>query len=221
MKKLIYVTAIILTFTFAVNGQEIPIPKNYTVINNVSGDLDNDGINELVVAYNTKTRENFESVPRELIIYKLNNGKWSVWKKSKQALYGSDDGGMAGDPLEKIEIQNGILIVSHLGGGRWKWSFTDKYRFQNGEFYLIGYSSLNGMPCEKWEKVDFNLSTGKMIVKLEYKKCETDDEETYKSENETVLKKGLNITFESRHKKEIEIKTPKYGRIISLSIGIE
>ena len=87
MKKLISITTIVLTFCLSAIGQEIPIPENYSIIDTVSGDLDLDNLKELVVAYNTKPEIDFESLPRELIIYKLNNGKWTEWKKSRQALY--------------------------------------------------------------------------------------------------------------------------------------
>jgi len=108
-----------------------------------------------------------------LIIYKLQGKEWTVWKKSDQALYGSRDGGMMGDPFGDIEIKNGILLISQNGGSSWKWGHTDKYRFQNGAFYLIGYAGTYGKPCEYWTEEDFNLSTGKLVVKKEYETCKS------------------------------------------------
>ena len=93
--------------------------------------------------------------------------------------------------------------------------------FQDGEFYLIGYSSIAGKPCEYWEDVDFNLSTGKMIVKKEYEKCITEDQQIYKRENETLFEKGLKITIQNRQEKEIKITTPKYGHEVYIAIGKE
>jgi hypothetical protein len=146
-------------------SQRIPLPKNYTVVDTVSGDLDKDNIKELVVAYNTKTAtEEYENLPRELVIYKLQEGNWTVWKKSQQALLGSQDGGMMGDPYAGMEIKNNVLQVSHYGGSSWKWGYTDKYRYQKGDFYLIGYSSEGGKMCEEWTDIDFNLSTGLLTV---------------------------------------------------------
>lgn len=54
---------------------------------------------------------------------------------------------MMGDPFEKMTIDNGILIIDHFGGG-WKWKIIDKYRFQENEFILIGYTNIDGRPCE-------------------------------------------------------------------------
>ncbi|MDB9931326.1 hypothetical protein OAD28_01220 [Flavobacteriales bacterium] len=212
---------LLLTAVQFANGQEIPIPDNYSIVDSVSGDLDKDSFKELVVAYNTGPENKIDGVPRELVIYKLKNNKWTEWKRSSQALYGSRDGGMMGDPFGEIEIENGILLISQYGGSSWKWGFTDKYRFQDVEFYLIGYSSIAGKHCEYWKDVDFNLSTGKLIIKKEYEECETEEQEIYKRENETLFEKGLKITMQNRQEREIKITTPKYGHEIYIAIGKE
>jgi hypothetical protein len=195
-------------------GQSVPVPPNYSVVDNVPGDLDQDGIAELVVAYNTEkeSEDASESVPRELIIYKKEHDGWVIWKRSGQALYGSRDGGMMGDPFEDIQIENGVLSVSQSGGSSWKWGHTDKYRYQDGAFYLIGYSSSYGRICDYWTNVDFNISTGKMIVTKAYEKCdgEEEDQKIYKREDETLYHKGLKIKLENRSEKELVIVTPKY-----------
>ena len=221
MKKAIYILTFLLTLIHVSNGQELLFPDNYSVVDSVYGDLDKDSITELVVAYNTGTENDIDGVPRELIIYKLKNNKWTEWKKSDQALFGSKDGGMMGDPFGQIEIKHGILLISQNGGSSWKWALTDKYRFQNGEFYLIGFSDIAGKPCEYWREVDYNLSTGKMIVKKEFEECETEEQEIYKRENETLYEKGLKITLQNRQEREIKITTPKYGHEIYIAIGKE
>ena len=203
-----------------VAAQETPVPKHYSIVDSLSGDLDNDGVNELVVAYNTKEDNENEGVPRELIIYKKTNENWEAWKSSTQALYGSRDGGMMGDPFEDIKIENRILQIRQSGGSSWKWGHTDKYRYQNGEFYLVGYTSVAGKPCEYWQDIDFNLSTGKMIVKKEYEDCDS-GQSIYKRENETVYEKGLKITLQNRSEKEIKIVTPRYRHEIYIAIKNE
>lgn len=218
--QIIY-SLIICFLPMIVLSQEVPIPANYSIVDTVTGDLDNDNYDELVVAYNTELLKENESVPRELIIYKLENGEWAIWKKSTQALMGSKDGGMMGDPFEEIEITKGTLLIIQSGGSSWKWRQTDKYRYQDGEFYLIGFSSYYGKLCEYWEDVDFNLSTGKMLIKKEYERCENQNQEFYKRENETVFEKDLIITLQQRNEKEIKIVTPKYQHVIYISVPKE
>lgn len=109
MKQLSLFAIYFLSFTEAFS-QNVPIPSNYSVVDSVLGDLDKDGVDELVVAYNTKSDEDeiSEGVPRELIIYKKQNNRWVVWQKSMQALFGSSDGGMMGDPFGEITIEKGF-----------------------------------------------------------------------------------------------------------------
>jgi len=221
VNKTLYILFLMLISLQFANGQKLVIPENYSIIDSISGDLDNDSVNEIVIAYNTTPEYEMESVIRELIIYKLENNKWTVWKKSSQALYASLDGGMMGDPFGEMEIKNGIIHISHNGGSSWKWRITDKYRFQDGEFYLIGFTSFSGKPCEYWEDFDFNLSTGKMIFNKEFEDCESEDQKTDKKENETLYEKGLKITLQNRQEKEIKITSPKYGHEIYIAIGKE
>lgn len=117
MKQLSLFAIYFLSFTAAFS-QNVPIPSNYSVVDSVLGDLDKDGVGELVVAYNTKSDEDkiSEGVPRELIIYKKQNNRWVVWQKSMQALFGSSDGGMMGDPFGEITIEGGVLKILQEGG---------------------------------------------------------------------------------------------------------
>lgn len=214
MKTLFGLFICTLSLSFA---QEIPMPAGYSLVDTVSGDLNGDGKRELVVAYNTVTENEFEGVSRMLIIFQLENGQWKEWKKSAQALMGSRDGGMMGDPYGQMQITKGVLRVSHNGGSSWKWSVTDMYRFQKGEFYLIGYNSFSGKLCEYWTEVDFNLSTGKLIYTKEYERCTEQNQEIFKKETEEMRKKGLKITFQNRHEKAIILTTPIYKEAIAIA----
>lgn len=123
-----------------------------------------------------------------------------------------------GDPYAGIEMNNGILIIYEEGGSSWKWSRTDKYRYQDGEFYLIGYTENYGKLCEYWMNIDFNLLTGQIIVKKEYETCEEPgQQEIYKNRNETFVKKGIKITLQNRKKEEVRIISPKYKHEIYIS----
>lgn len=219
MKQIVFLLLTQISILQPLMGQEIPLPKNYSIVDTVTGDLDEDLKKELVVAYNTDKDQEEEGVLRELIIYKIEQNNWIVWKKSLQALYGSRDGGMMGDPFGEIKVENGILLISQNGGSSWKWNFTDKYRFQDGNFYLTGYTSTDGKPCEYWQEVDFNLSTGIMVVNTEYEDCENENQDNSKKENETLVEKGLKITLENRQEKEIKIVSPKYSHEIYISTG--
>ena len=219
MKKSIYILTIIMNAVIA-TGQELNVPKNYSIVDSISGDLDGDSISELVVIYNTISDAEEQSVPRELIIYKLkNNKKWRQWKCSKQALYGSKDGGMMGDPFGELLIENDNLLISHFGGTSWKWGFTDKYGLIDDEFYLIGYTSNAGKLCEYWQNVDFDILSGEISITKEYEKCEEGEQHINNIENERFNQKGVQITMQGRQERELKITSPKYGHEIYIAIG--
>lgn len=145
-------------------------------IGEAAGDLDKDGIPEKAVVYNT-SRHSDSGYVRVLHIYKQKHGNWELWQKSESAILKSEEGGMMGDPFESLEIQNGILKIYHSGGSSWKWSEQHKYRFQNGDVYLIGVTSTNGKPCEYWASFDYNLLVGKAVYIKEFENCNEDGEQ--------------------------------------------
>lgn len=214
-----------LSAVFYLNGitQVLQIPKGFEIIADIKGDLDKDGIDERVIVYNTRVKPTdsiYTNIDRELIIYKNKKASWQEWKRSKTAVMNSGLGGTWGDPFGQIEIKKGILEIYHEGGSSSKWNQTDMYRFQDGTFKLIGYTSFSGANCEEWESVDFNLSTGKLIYSKEFERCKGDNGPiVYKKQQETFYKKRINITLNDRHTKEVKIMTPKYKAEIYIDDG--
>jgi len=204
----------LLFFSILSFGQKIVIPNGYELISEVVGDLDNNGVCEKVVVYNTLELSEFGNV-REIQVLKNSNGNWVVWKKSKNAILKSKEGGVMGDPYEGISIENGILVISFSGGSSWKWFYKDKYRFQNNEFELIGHSSIYGKFCEYWADFDFNISTGKISYKKEYEDCDK-DQKIYKTEEELFTYKGVTINLANRNLEKAKIISPKYKQNLYL-----
>ena len=197
-------------------SQKLVIPKGYEILDSVRGDLDKDSIEELVIVYNTKEEADAKSdhlgFRRELVVYKMQKTTWMKWKSSSNVLRYSDEGGMKGDPMGSIEVKKGVLSISHQGGSRWKWNHTDKYRFRNGEFELIGVDYSYGTPCEYWEMVSFNLTTGKLEYKKEIENCEGENVGIARTERETIQLKGVKINFQNREIDKFKVKLPKLKR---------
>jgi hypothetical protein len=124
-------------------GQDNFVPHGFEIIEEKIGDLDRDGISEKIIVYNTDDTTE-DGIVRELQILKKSNKKWTIWKKSRNAVLKSQGGGTMGNPFEGIEIEKGMLIISFSGGSSWKWSYKDKYRFQHGKLELIGHSNIYG-----------------------------------------------------------------------------
>lgn len=187
------ISLIFCTFCFA---QKQFQPKGSTINETIDGDLDGDKTPEKVIVYNIPTKNDSGDL-REIQILKNINNKWMILEKSRNAILGSKDGGMMGDPYMGTTIKNGILIIKHYGGSSWRWADTDKYRFQNGHFELIGNISESGRVFEFWKTIDFNVSTGQII----YTKAveNTKDSENGKNETEKFVKKGVKIDLQNRH----------------------
>ncbi|WP_213278393.1 hypothetical protein [Chryseobacterium indologenes] len=180
-------------------------PAGSTLLETVDGDLDGDQIPEKVLIYTTTDEGELGKI-REIQILKKVSGKWTVLEKSRNAVMESSAGGMMGDPYGETKIEKGILIISQMGGSSWKWDVTDKYRFQNGHFELIGTSSTSGRPGDYWKDIDFNLSTGQ----LNYSKEVENTAEYGKSLKETYINKGVKMNLQNRNQeKQQKIVLPK------------
>ena len=202
MKK--YFLLLSITFSTYFFAQKQFQPEGSTVLQTVDGDLDGDKIPEKVIIYNTKDAGDLGEI-REIQILKKVNGQWIILEKSTNAILDSESGGIMGDPYSGTSIEKGILIINHFGGSSWKWQYTDKYRFQNGHFELIGHTSSSGRPGDYIQNVDFNLSTGQINFTNE-----VDNIQEYgPSQKETYIKKGIKINLQNRNDKSIKIKLPK------------
>ena len=80
------------------------------------------------------------------------------------AVFDGDEGGVFGDPFQKLSIERGVVTIEHYGGSRDRWAFTHKYRFQNGQWELIGLEigSTDTLDLEHYDDQDINLSTGQV-----------------------------------------------------------
>ncbi|MDI1316120.1 hypothetical protein [Flavobacterium sp.] len=220
MKHSLFILLLFILNSSLFYGQKNLVPENYKILDEINGDLDTDGVHEKVIVYDMTTTEiDNEGIDREIVIFKkdsLNN--WIIWQRSVKATGNSREGGMMGDPYEGIEIKKGVLVISESGGSSWKWGHTDKYRFQNNSFELIGYSSHYGRICDYWGAFDFTISTQKIVFKKEFEKCEGDDDQTiYKTQNETFrYKLTEKILLQNRKEIEVKITTPKYKEEIYL-----
>tara|TARA_R110001632_G_scaffold122673_2_gene235357 strand:+ start:677 stop:1411 length:735 start_codon:yes stop_codon:yes gene_type:complete len=163
----------------------IKTPESFKILNETEGDLDNDGVSEKVIVYDTEKETDF-GTERQLYIYKKNGNAWILWKKSASSILTSEQGGVFGDPFEGILIEKNSLVINHFGGSRQKWNYTHQFKYQSGDFQLIGAKVSAGSPCEYFETFDYNLSTGQINYERETEDCE---KETSKIVKKDMVKK--------------------------------
>ena len=132
------------------------------IVSNVRGDLNNDGIDDLVTVKQDTVNE---ERPYRLQIYlSQTNQELKLVLSSDSAIVAMKSKGNIGYAVTLftgVEIKNGTLIINHeLTRG----SFSHQFRFQNNNFELIGFRS-GGVSGSDVEEIDFNLSTGDKIIK--------------------------------------------------------
>ncbi|WP_407521328.1 hypothetical protein PDL71_12035 [Lacibacter sp. MH-610] len=193
--KIVKLIAFIFCFQFSSLAQEvllkIPvsgkkvidfIPAKYKMKDSVNGDLNKDGIKDLVLVLHHQDEDTFqmdEEPKRLLLVLFRNKAGFSLAGKSTGVLMCVHCGGVFGEPYNGIEIDKGILIVRHYGGSAWRWVESRKFRYQNSGFYLIGSTSdyfWNATDCDgigvgeagrKYKDINYITGDEEVIEKTE------------------------------------------------------
>ncbi|WEK68496.1 MAG: hypothetical protein P0Y62_11560 [Candidatus Chryseobacterium colombiense] len=157
--------------------KDFSVPKEYEKVLEVKGDLDKDGKEETVIVYNTPEKIENQGNKRKFYILKSTQGNWKIWKENTTILNSSGAGFYPEDNKLEIQIKNNCLVISQSLYSNSRHTDTSKYtfRFQNGDFYLIGAFNQFEDTCEFSFTHDVNFSTGKAIVDETYSECDGDE----------------------------------------------
>ncbi len=178
------------------------IPSGYDTIATAKGDLNKDGRDDIVMVLYDK-RDDTVSIGAEgysrllIVLFKTDEG-WSVAIKSANIIMCKTCGGVYGDPFNQIDIKNGIITIDHYGGSNWRWAYTNKFRYQDGDFYLIGvtkdsYSVFGGKGCDDIGSAnrdfeDINLITGQRMLLKTSEDCKVELEKKDKIKKKPLVK---------------------------------
>ncbi|MCA6069234.1 hypothetical protein JI747_018875 [Chryseobacterium sp. RG1] len=157
--------------------KDFVIPKGYEKVLEVKGNLDKDGKEEIVIVYNTPDKIENQGYKRKFYILKNSEGNLKIWKENSAILNSSGAGFYPEDNKLEIQIKNNCLVISQSLYSNSRHTDTSKYtfRFQNGDFYLIGSFNKFEDTCEFSFTNDVNFSTGKAIVDETYSDCDGDE----------------------------------------------
>ncbi|MDR6458806.1 hypothetical protein J2786_001913 [Chryseobacterium vietnamense] len=159
------------------------VPKGYTQIAEAKGDLDKDGKDETVLIFNTNIKASDEQNPegtsdykRVFYILKKENNGLKVWKENSEIIFSSGFGFYPSDNTLTIDIKNNCLIIEQLffTNSRHTQQYKHTFRFQNGDFYLIGLYDHFEDTCDFSFTNEINFSTGQVIIDREYSSCDDD-----------------------------------------------
>jgi hypothetical protein len=165
MKK--YILVIVLLIVVDTFSQANDEKDNFTfLVSTVIGDLNKDNLEDIVIVKQDTTNQNS---PYKLQIYFAQpNGELKLIATSTKIIApqypDGRDGYRTGDGFMDVTLKNGIVSVNY---GLLRGHFEHKFRFQNGNFELIGFSHVSTDGHGTMYNTDFNLSTGVRIEKTE------------------------------------------------------
>jgi len=179
MKKLTFVFSGLFLISASAISQNLPDfnpPKNYKMVAETKGDLDKDGIDEQVYVFDTDKTDGKNGLKRILYICKKLSGKMKLWKSNSNILRSNKDCGFcidAGVNLS-VQIKNNTLIIeqSFNHNSRHFSTWKNIYRYQNGDWFVIGSTYNDYDTCDFDFKYDVNFSTKQVEVAYTYGDCD-------------------------------------------------
>lgn len=184
MKKSVKLIKILflLPLCFVVFSASLRAQENFNVIVSIAkGDLNKDFLADSVVVTQDTTAD---TSPYRLEVYFAKKGggfqrNILTDKAINEQFPNGKDGYRDGYGFSEVTIKAGVIdVFCQLLRGH----FRHKFRYQNGNFELIGYSSRASNPLGM-SAVDFNLSTGVYLQTEEY-----DDSDKKNSKRRKIIK---------------------------------
>lgn len=151
------------------------IPKNYMLKDTVRGDLNLDGIKDLILVLNKEGEEQTSDVidnPEKrlmLILLGQKNNTYQKARQSENAIYCFDCGGMLGDPFQTIKIKDGEFAIEHFGGSSWRWARTSTFKYikDSEDWYLIEDALVNSHSADP-ENIEAAIKTTKDFGEVKF-----------------------------------------------------
>lgn len=113
------------------------VPKSYEILDKKEADFNGDGTSDMVMVIGLKDK-NQEGDRYLLVLFRQKDGTYQLSVKTEKAILCAECGGIAGEPFMGIEIKKNTFIIAHHGGSSIRWDYKHQFRFQDGDWYLIG-----------------------------------------------------------------------------------
>ncbi len=144
------------------------IPENYAILKSAYGDLNQDGILDVILVLNrigedTLVPVGIDYTPRPLMLFLKNaDGNYTLARRNDNAVYCYDCGGIFGDPFYEVTIENGAFTIYHYGGSSWRWTrdLTFKYN-KNEQDWFLHREELTSFSVFEPDDVDTTINTTK------------------------------------------------------------
>jgi hypothetical protein len=132
------------------------------IIDQPAPDLNGDGKEDmLIVVDDTTINPESDSISRMIIVlFKIESG-YELSTVARRAIDCKTCGGASGDPFQGVQYQSKkkSIFISHWGGSRWGWASEYQFRYQDGDWYLIGSVLSDYDKLGMCTKLNDNIST--------------------------------------------------------------
>lgn len=141
------------------------IPTNFTILDSTSGDLNKDGIKDLVLILKNNYEKFNSDTTRPLLLLQGNKiGQYKLIARNDSVVLCMGCGGVFGDPYQGITIKRGFFSIEHFGGSSWRWTriITFKFDTKSKRFYLHRDAG------QSWHTSDPNKTTKNIYNKTDF-----------------------------------------------------
>jgi len=118
------------------------VPAGYAIMAEETGDLDKDGKDDVALILKSTMEDTISidtAINRILVVALRSKNGYSTAAVTDKLIKCRTCGGPGwDDPYNGMHLDKGVLIIDHFGGGMIRWSITSRFRYQNGNFYLVG-----------------------------------------------------------------------------------
>jgi hypothetical protein len=151
------------------------IPKGYTLLDMIPGDLNLDKYEDVILVLKVVgegTSSDSSDGKRPLLILLARPDKtFSLAARNDNIVYCFDCGGFFGDPYNGLEIKKGVFTVHHYGGGNQRWSNDISFKYSPPAKDWFLYKVVD----ETWsvfnvEKIDSTITSVKDFGKIRFSK---------------------------------------------------
>lgn len=169
------------------------LPKGYTLFETIEGDLNKDGLTDLVYIIKAtdknriikdKHNKQLDQNRRGIIVVFQKSSHYELAVKNYDCFSSeNEDGGVYFPPDLVVEIKDNTLLI-HYGHGRygyWEYSF----QYKDSDFELISYVSSDGGPVTKSE-TNIDFVSKKKQVKVNTNANAVGGDEVFKASSETI-----------------------------------